>query len=106
MRLIPQVEQRLDRRLLLAALRAFRRGDFNASLPAGLPGQEGEIAETWREGPSDYATVALHYESRDVMRERATGKIVSGEERLVERREVWTFVRHNRSDWLLSAIQS
>ena len=40
------------------------------------------------------------------MRERATGKIVSGEDRLVERREVWTFVRHNRSDWMLSAIQS
>src|SRR6476469_5073493 len=50
MRLIPQViEQRLDRRLLLAALRAFRRGDFNASLPAGLPGQEGEIAETFND---------------------------------------------------------
>jgi predicted lipid-binding transport protein (Tim44 family) len=67
---------------------------------------QGEVAEAWREGPSDYATVALHYESRDVMRERSTGTLVSGEDRLVERREVWTFVRHNGGDWLVSAIQS
>jgi predicted lipid-binding transport protein (Tim44 family) len=66
----------------------------------------GDIAEAWREGPSDYATVALHYESRDIMRDRTTGALVSGEDRIIERREVWTFVRHNGSDWLLSAIQS
>jgi predicted lipid-binding transport protein (Tim44 family) len=39
------------------------------------------------------------------MRERATGRLVSGEDRVMEHREVWTFVRHNGSDWLISAIQ-
>ena len=59
----------------------------------------------WREGSDEYATVAMRYESRDVMRNRATGELVSGEDRVVERSEVWTFVRHNRGEWLLSAIQ-
>jgi predicted lipid-binding transport protein (Tim44 family) len=39
------------------------------------------------------------------MRNRATGELVSGEDRIVERSEVWTFVRHNRGEWILSAIQ-
>ncbi len=67
--------------------------------------RKNDASVPWREGPSDYATVGLHYESRDVMRERATGRLVSGEDRIVARQEVWTFVRHNGSDWLLSAIQ-
>jgi predicted lipid-binding transport protein (Tim44 family) len=65
----------------------------------------GDVAEAWREGSSDYATAALRYESRDVMRNRATGALVSGEDRIIERREVWTFVRHSGGQWLTSAIQ-
>lgn len=65
----------------------------------------GDIAESWREGNADYATVTLLYESRDVTRERATGKIVSGEDGLTQSTEIWTFVRHNGGDWLVSAIQ-
>lgn len=65
----------------------------------------GDVAEAWREGSAEYATVALRYESRDVMRERATGRIVSGDTDISEKSEVWTFVRRNRGDWLLSAIQ-
>jgi len=39
------------------------------------------------------------------MRERATGKLVSGEDRVMERSKVWTFRRDNRGEWLISAIQ-
>ena len=34
---------------LLAALRAFRRGDFAVRLPKGLTGVEGEIAEAFND---------------------------------------------------------
>lgn len=66
---------------------------------------EGDIAEAWREGATDYATVAMRYESRDITRDRATGEIVSGEDRITETREIWTFVRRNGGEWLVSAIQ-
>jgi predicted lipid-binding transport protein (Tim44 family) len=66
----------------------------------------GDIAEAWREGPSDYATVALHYESRDIMVDRSNNRPDPTSDGIAEHREVWTFVRHNGSDWLLSAIQS
>jgi predicted lipid-binding transport protein (Tim44 family) len=66
---------------------------------------EGDIAESWRESGTDYATVAMRYESRDITRNRATGEIVDGEDRVTETREVWTFTRRNGSEWLVSAIQ-
>lgn len=65
----------------------------------------GSVAEVWREGSRDYATVAMRYESRDVTRERSSGRIVSGSEDLTETAEIWTFVRDNGGDWKLSAIQ-
>jgi predicted lipid-binding transport protein (Tim44 family) len=65
----------------------------------------GDISEAWREGTDEYATVALKYQSRDVMRERATGKIVAGDEAVTTTTEIWTFVRSSGRDWRLSAIQ-
>ncbi len=41
------VGARLDQAQVLVALQAFRRGDFSARLPRGLPGVEGEIAYTF-----------------------------------------------------------
>jgi predicted lipid-binding transport protein (Tim44 family) len=66
---------------------------------------EGDIAEAWREGSDQYASVSLRYESRDVTRERATGRVVSGDEGVTEVTEVWTFVRRGNGPWLVSAIQ-
>ncbi|MER9653787.1 Tim44 domain-containing protein [Mesorhizobium sp. M0152] len=67
---------------------------------------QADIAESWREDSRDYATAALRYESRDVTRERASGKVVEGdEEHPTETTELWTFVRENGSNWKLSAIQ-
>jgi predicted lipid-binding transport protein (Tim44 family) len=67
---------------------------------------QGDVAEAWREGADDYATVAMRYESIDVMRDRATGKLVSGDpDNLTEAVEIWTFVRRSGGEWKVSAIQ-
>ncbi|UDL92118.1 Tim44 domain-containing protein [Mesorhizobium sp. PAMC28654] len=67
---------------------------------------QADVAESWREGDRDYATAALRYESRDVTRERASGKIVDGDgDHPTETTELWTFTRQNGSGWKLSAIQ-
>jgi predicted lipid-binding transport protein (Tim44 family) len=65
---------------------------------------QGDLAEAWREGRSDYATVAMKFGLRDSMVERASGRIVEGGERS-EVTESWTFVRVRGGNWLLSAIQ-
>ena len=67
---------------------------------------QGDLAEAWREGNKEYATVAMRYESRDAMVDRATGKAVSGDRGgKGEATEIWTFVRENGGDWKLTAIQ-
>nr|WP_037434221.1 Tim44 domain-containing protein [Sinorhizobium fredii] len=68
---------------------------------------QGDVAEAWNESGADYATVAMRYESIDVMRDRATGRVVSGDaEHPTEAVELWTFVRKLRGDWQVSAIQA
>jgi predicted lipid-binding transport protein (Tim44 family) len=67
--------------------------------------KSGDIAEAWREGSDQYATVSLKYESRDIVRDRATGQIVSGDDRVTDVTELWTFVRTGTGPWLVSAIQ-
>jgi predicted lipid-binding transport protein (Tim44 family) len=67
---------------------------------------QGDIAEAWREGNIDYATLAMHYSSVDAVLDRSTGKLVDGDDRNAsETTEVWTFIRRPGSDWILSAIQ-
>jgi predicted lipid-binding transport protein (Tim44 family) len=65
---------------------------------------QGDLAEAWREGRSDYATVAMRFAHKDAMVERASGRIVEGGEQS-EATELWTFVRAQGGNWLLSAIQ-
>jgi len=95
----PEVFDYLVRELETSHTRGQRNEVFDVRL------LEGDVAEAWREGDRDYVTTALRYESRDVMRDRHTGAIVSGEDRPIERTEVWTFVRRRGGEWLLSAIQ-
>ena len=65
-----------------------------------------DVAEAWREGDADYATVALRYESIDVMRDRNTNAVVEGDAtRPTATTELWTYVRHGGEPWKLSAIQ-
>lgn len=67
---------------------------------------QGDVAEAWREAGLEYATVAMRYESIDVMRDRATGRVVEGDaETPTEAVEIWTFVRKAGGDWQVSAIQ-
>ncbi|NRQ15944.1 hypothetical protein BHMPCIPO_03198 [Ensifer sesbaniae] len=67
---------------------------------------QGDVAEAWSENGTDYATVAMRYESIDVMRDRATGKVISGDpDNLTEAVELWTFVRKPGAEWQVSAIQ-
>jgi Tim44-like domain len=55
---------------------------------------QGDLAETWREGRADYATVAMKYALKDSMVERATRRTVEGGERTdYEVTELWTFMR-------------
>ena len=65
---------------------------------------QGDLAEAWREGDTDYATVAMRFALKDSMVERASGRTVEGGEPS-EVTELWTFMRARGGNWLLSAIQ-
>jgi predicted lipid-binding transport protein (Tim44 family) len=64
---------------------------------------QGDLAEAWREGDSDYATVAMRYSLNDQMLDRDSGRMV--EAGADEATEVWTFQRARGGKWLVSAIQ-
>ncbi|KJC35108.1 Tim44 domain-containing protein [Bradyrhizobium sp. LTSP857] len=66
---------------------------------------QGDLAEAWREGETDYATVAMRFALTDKTVDRNTGAIVTGSEQPGEITEVWTFARRPGSAWELSAIQ-
>jgi len=66
---------------------------------------QGDLAEAWREGDTDYASVALRYSLIDKTFERTTGRLVVGTGQPEEVTEVWTFVRPRGMNWELSAIQ-
>jgi predicted lipid-binding transport protein (Tim44 family) len=64
---------------------------------------QGDLAEAWREGDTDYATVAMRFALTDRMVERTSGRTVEGGPD--EATELWTFMRSHPGHWLLSAIQ-
>ena len=64
---------------------------------------QGDLAEAWREGDTDYATVAIRYSLNDQMVDRESGRVVEGGPD--EATEVWTFLRARGGHWLVSAIQ-
>ena len=66
---------------------------------------QGDLAEAWREGDTDFASVALRYSLIDKTVDRASGRLVEGSEQPTEATEVWTFVRPRGANWELSAIQ-
>jgi predicted lipid-binding transport protein (Tim44 family) len=66
---------------------------------------QGDLAEAWREGDTDYASVAMRFGLVDKTIERASGRMVEGSDRATEATEVWTFVRPRGAKWELSAIQ-
>jgi predicted lipid-binding transport protein (Tim44 family) len=71
---------------------------------SGIKLEQGDLAEAWREGGVDYATVAMRFALVDQMIERASGRTVDGGGP-GEATELWTFMRARNGEWLLSAIQ-
>lgn len=84
-----------------------RRGTVNRVSAVRL--LKGDLAEAWREGGAEYATVAMQFSLIDTMVDKASGRIVSGNPNQPEEAtELWTFVRPAGGApqaWLLSAIQ-
>jgi len=66
---------------------------------------QGDLAEAWREGETDFASVAMRFSLADKTVDRATGRLVEGSEQPTEATEVWTFLRPRGGNWELSAIQ-
>jgi predicted lipid-binding transport protein (Tim44 family) len=66
---------------------------------------QGDLAEAWREGGTEYATVAMHFALIDRTLDRTSGRLVDGSETPQEVTEVWTFMRVPGGQWVLSAIQ-
>jgi len=64
---------------------------------------QGDLAEAWREGDTDYATVAMRFSLNDETVERDSGRVLQGGPE--EATEVWTFMRVRGGHWLVSAIQ-
>lgn len=86
--------------------------DLQANAARGVVNQvsnvkllQGDLAEAWREGDTDFATVAMRFSLVDKTIERATGRVVDGSDQPTEATEVWTFVRPRGANWELSAIQ-
>lgn len=81
-----------------------RRGLRNETRDTVL--EQGDLAEAWREGGRDYATVAMRFAQVDVTRRISDGAVVEGDpDRPTRATELWTFVRERGGDWQLSAIQ-
>ena len=80
-----------------------QRGQVNKV--SGTKLLQGDLAEAWREGDTDYASVAMRFSMVDRYVDVASGRLISGSEQPVEVTEVWTFVRPRGSNWELSAIQ-
>jgi predicted lipid-binding transport protein (Tim44 family) len=66
---------------------------------------QGDLAEAWREGETDFASVAMRYSLIDKTVDRSTGRLVKGSDQPTEVTEVWTFLRPRGAGWELSAIQ-
>ncbi|HEX5846743.1 MAG TPA: TIM44-like domain-containing protein [Rhodoplanes sp.] len=66
---------------------------------------QGDLAEAWREGDAEYATVAMRYSLVDRTVDRSSGRLVGGSDEPKAVTEVWTFRRAHNGAWLLSAIQ-
>jgi predicted lipid-binding transport protein (Tim44 family) len=81
-----------------------RNGVINKSSNVRL--LQGDLAEAWREGEADYATVAMRFSMNDTTVDKATGRVVAGDPNSpLEATEIWTFRRDRGGPWKLSAIQ-
>jgi predicted lipid-binding transport protein (Tim44 family) len=67
---------------------------------------QGDLAEAWSEGDTEYASVAMRFSLIDRTIERASQRVVEGDAtQPTEATELWTFMRTRGGSWLLSSIQ-
>jgi predicted lipid-binding transport protein (Tim44 family) len=78
-----------------------KNGDVNQISDVKL--LQGDLAEAWREGNDEYATVAMRYGLNDRIVARDTGRVI--DQLPSEVTEYWTFRRPRGGDWKLSAVQ-
>jgi predicted lipid-binding transport protein (Tim44 family) len=104
------------RRLATPEMMSYFDEELTANARKGLVNRlsepkllQGDLSEAWREGADEYATVAMRFSLIDTMVDKASGRVVSGDQtKASEATEVWTFVRPRGAtpnDWQLSAIQ-
>lgn len=106
-------DQQALRRLLTPEMVGYFADDLAENARKGLIDRvsdvkllQGDLAEAWREGDSEYATVAMRFSLINALTERASGRVVEGHASIAqEATELWTFVRERGGDWKLSAIQ-
>lgn len=98
-------------RLATPEMASYFADDIAANASRGLRNDvsdvqllQGDLAEAWREGATDYATLAMRFAVNDRMVERNSGRVVEGGP--TEATELWTFTRPRGGRWVLSAIQA
>ena len=98
------------RNLVTPEMLSYFLEDFNANASRGVINRltdikllQGDPAEAWREGDTEYCTVAVRYSLKDEIVERATGRVIEGGPD--EATEIWTFMRARGGNWIVSAIQ-
>ena len=91
---------------------SYFTGDLQANAAKGVVNKvsqvkllQGDLAESWRESETDYASVAMRFALVDKTIDKASGRVVDGSDKPIEATEVWTFARRRGSGWELSAIQ-
>ena len=68
--------------------------------------ETGDLAEAWREGDVDYASVAMRWSACDYTVRAGSGEVVEGSRtERSQASEMWTFLRAHGGSWILSAIQ-
>jgi predicted lipid-binding transport protein (Tim44 family) len=98
------------RNLVTPEMLSYYLEDFNANASRGVINRlsdikllQGDPAEAWREGDTEYCTVAVRYSLKDETVDRASGRVIDGGPD--EAAEVWTFMRARGGNWIVSAIQ-
>jgi predicted lipid-binding transport protein (Tim44 family) len=98
------------RNLVTPELLSYYLEDFNANASRGVINRltdikllQGDPAEAWREGDTEYCTVAVRYSLKDEKVDRASGRVIEGGPD--EAVELWTFMRARGGNWIVSAVQ-
>ena len=101
------------RRLATPEMVGYLSEDLSANSSRGVENrveevklEQGDLSEAWQEGSVQYAAVAMRFSALDYDASLSDGRVVAGSrEARREHTEVWTFMRSQGGDWILSAIQ-